>query len=66
MDIKDALTLILQNQVVMINAISKLLTPKCKGMMDKNGETRANVSLMDQYHRTKDYLDAIAELEGGV
>lgn len=48
--------LILENQEVIMLALSKLLTPHCKGSLDCNGETRANVDLIDSYHKTRKVL----------
>lgn len=52
---------ILENQEVILLGISKLLTPQCRGIMDSNGETKANNRLIDCYHLTrkelgKDYI----------
>jgi hypothetical protein len=52
---------ILENQEAILLGLSKLLTPQCKGMLDRNGETSANNILIDCYHLTrkelgKDYI----------
>ena len=52
----EAEKLILENQEVIMLALSKLLTPHCKGSLDCNGETRANVCLIDSYHKTRKVL----------
>lgn len=49
--------MILENQEVIILALNKLLTPYCRGVMDKNGETRANTRLINNYHETRKMLD---------
>lgn len=48
--------MILENQEVIMLALNKLLTPHCKGMLDCNGETKANVDLIDSYHKTRKVL----------
>lgn len=45
--------LILENQKALLLGVSALLTPKCRGGMDVNGETRKNVLLIEQYKATK-------------
>lgn len=48
---------ILLNQREILNGLSKLLTPHCKGSAyDTNGETRCNVALIDRYHETEQIL----------
>ena len=48
--------MILENQEVIMSALSILLTPHCKGFYDRNGETKANVCLIDNYHKTRKML----------
>lgn len=44
---------ILNNQIVILHALSIFLTPKCKGsLLDKLGETRCNIDLIDRIHVT--------------
>ena len=48
---------ILLNQREILNGLSKLLTPNCKGSMrDANGETRCNNALINRYHETEQIL----------
>lgn len=48
---------VLENQKVIILALSKLLTPLCKGgQNDLNGETGCNVELIDRYKQTENIL----------
>lgn len=48
---------ILLNQREILNGLSKLLTPNCKGSInDANGETRCNVALINRYHETEQLL----------
>lgn len=48
---------ILENQEVILLALSKLLTPQCKGALnDTNGQTKANNRLIDCYHKTRKIL----------
>lgn len=49
--------IILSNQATILLGISKLLTPHCRGDMDKNGETRTNVELIKRYHETVEYIE---------
>lgn len=49
----DIERLILKNQEALLLGVSALLTPKCKGGMDANGETCKNVLLIEQYKETK-------------
>ena len=45
---------ILLNQREILNGLSKLITPNCKGdINDANGETRCNVALINRYHETE-------------
>ena len=46
---------ILENQECIMLALSKLLTPFCN-LHNRVGETRANVNLIDQYHKTRKIL----------
>jgi hypothetical protein len=56
-NLTDTEKMILENQEVILLAISKLLTPHCKGsLVDSNGETRTNVKLIDNYHKTRKML----------
>ena len=48
--------MILENQEVIMLVLSILLTPHCKGSLDLNGETKANVCLIDNYHKTRKML----------
>lgn len=48
--------MILENQEVIMSALSILLTPHCKGFYDRNGETKTNVCLIDNYHKTRKML----------
>lgn len=45
--------LILENQEALLLGVSALLTPKCNGIMDANGETHRNAFLIGQYEATK-------------
>lgn len=48
---------ILLNQREILNGLSELLTPSCKGSFyDKNGETRCNNVLINRYHETEQIL----------
>ena len=48
---------ILLNQREILNGLSKLLTPHCKGSAyDANGETRCNISLINRYHEIEQIL----------
>ena len=48
---------ILDNQRVILHALSIFLTPKCKGsLLDKLGETRCNIDLIDRMHITEKLL----------
>lgn len=47
---------ILENQEIILLGLSKLLTPCCKGMLDKNNETKTNNNLIDAYHLTRKIL----------
>ena len=48
---------ILENQRVILLGLSKLLTPKCKGMLDANGETICNLELIERYKVTEKLLE---------
>lgn len=53
---------ILENQRVILLALSKLLTPKCKGsMLDTNGETICNIELIERYKTTEKILEDMDE-----
>lgn len=48
---------ILENQEIIILAISKLLLPHCKGMLrDTSDQTKTNNLLIDNYHLTRKLL----------
>ena len=48
---------ILFTQSEILNVLSKLLTPHCKGSAyDANGETRCNNALINRYHETEQIL----------
>lgn len=48
---------ILLNQREILNGLSALLTPHCKGSAyDANGETRCNNALINRYHETEQIL----------
>ena len=47
---------ILENQEVILLALNKLLTPHCKGILDRNSETHANTRIIDRYHQTRKLL----------
>lgn len=54
----DVLKQILLNQREILDALSKLITPICKGSrLDSNGETLCNISLVDRYHETDRLLN---------
>jgi hypothetical protein len=57
--------LILENQKIILLGISALLTPKCRGMMDANGETKTNVRLIERYKETSRFLEEAALKDGG-
>ena len=49
---------ILENQRVILLALSKLLTPNCKGsMLDTNGETICNLELIERCKVTEKLLE---------
>lgn len=49
-----------ENQKIIILALSKLLTPYCKGSLnDINGETQCNIDLIERYHVTEKMLKEI-------
>ena len=49
---------ILKNQRVILLALSKLLTPKCRGsMLDTNGETICNLELIERCKVTEKLLE---------
>lgn len=46
--------LILENQLVIMNALNILITPMCRGSMnDTNGETMCNLSLLSHMKVTE-------------
>lgn len=49
-----------ENQKIIILALSKLLTPHCRGSLnDANGETQCNIDLIERYHVTEKILKEI-------
>lgn len=49
-----------ENQKIIILALSKLLTPHCKGSLnDANSETQYNIDLIERYHVTEKILKDI-------
>ena len=49
-----------ENQKIILLALSKLITPHCKGFLnDMNGETKCNIDLIERYHRTEEILKDI-------
>lgn len=49
-----------ENQKVILLALSKLITPHCKGALnDVNGETKCNIDLIERYHITEEILKNI-------
>lgn len=49
---------ILKNQRVILLALSKLLTPECRGsMLDANGETICNLELVERCKATEKLLE---------
>ena len=49
--------MILYNQEMIMLGLNKLLTPHCRGALnDKNGETRANILLIDAISNTEKFL----------
>lgn len=53
----DVLKQILLNQREILNALSIVITPMCKGSMnDTNGQTRCNNSLIKRFHETEQIL----------
>ena len=48
---------ILYNQEIIMLGLNKLLTPHCRGSLnDTNGETRANLLLIDAMHNIEKIL----------
>ena len=48
---------ILYNQEIIMLGLNKLLTPHCRGSLnDTNGETRANLLLIDAMHNIEENL----------
>lgn len=57
MNDENVIRQILLNQREILNGLSKLLTPSCKGSLcDKNGETRCNNAIINRYHETEQLL----------
>ncbi|MFQ7494819.1 hypothetical protein [Faecalibacillus intestinalis] len=51
-----------ENQKIIILALSKLLTPHCRGLLnDANSETQCNIDLIERYHATEEILKYINE-----
>ena len=49
-----------ENQKIILLALSKLLTPYCKGSLnDINGETQCNIDLIERCHVTEKILKEI-------
>lgn len=49
-----------ENQKNIIFALSKLLTPHCRGSLnDANSETQCNIDLIERYHVTEKILKDI-------
>lgn len=49
---------ILYNQEIIMLGLNKLLTPHCRGSLnDTNGETRANILLIDAMHNIENILN---------
>ena len=49
-----------ENQKIIILALSKLLTPHCKGYLnDADSETQCNIDLIERYHVTEKILKDI-------
>lgn len=49
-----------ENQKIIIFALSKLLTPHCRGSLnDANSETQCNIDLIERYHVTEKILKDI-------
>lgn len=58
----DANREILKNQRVILLALSKLLTPNCKGsVLDTNGETICNLELIERFKTTGKILEDMDE-----
>jgi len=54
---ENILKQILLNQREILNALSILITPMCKGsMLDTNGQTECNNALIDRFHETEQIL----------
>lgn len=50
--------MILYNQEIIMLGLNKLLTPYCRGSLhDNNGETRANILLIDAMHNIENILN---------
>lgn len=49
---------ILYNQEIIMLGLNKLLTPRCRGSLhDTNGETRANILLIDAIRNVENILN---------
>lgn len=56
--IEENQRMILENQKIILLALSKLLTPHCKGRFnDVNNETITNTLLIQAYHTTEEWLE---------
>lgn len=54
----DVERMILYNQEIIMLGLNKLLTPHCRGSLhDNNGETRANILLIDAMHNIENVLN---------
>lgn len=54
---ENLLNTVLVNQLIIMHVLSALIEPHCKGSaMDKHGETRRNVALIERIHATEDAL----------
>ena len=56
---------ILKNQIVALKGIGALLTPHCRGIWDKNGETETNVQMIDALQETEAMLSRRKEADNG-
>lgn len=54
----DIERMILYNQEIIMLGLNKLLTPHCRGSLhDNNGETRANILLIDAIRNVENILN---------
>lgn len=54
----DVERMILYNQEIIMLGLNKLLTPHCRGSLhDTNGETRANILLIDAIRNVENILN---------